>query len=145
MIWRLLIFEIVSLVVVVGVWFGAPYAGITSVLWRLVIIFALLVPPIILIVWNMMRDRRAARGLEAGIREQAKAQQERARPDRRQEVEVLRRLQRGGDRAEEVEDRRRRRRALRAALVHDHRPPRGGKEHRAALLGSQVPLRHRGS
>jgi type VI secretion system protein ImpL len=90
MIWRLLIFELVAVIVVVGVWFGAPLAGITSVGWRLVIILALLLPPIGLIIWKLMSERRAARGLEAGIREQARAQHERARPDRRQEVEVLR-------------------------------------------------------
>jgi len=88
-IWRLLLFEIVALVVVVGVWFGAPLVGITSVLWRVVIILALLLPPIVLIVILRLQERKAASGLEDAIKEQGRVRKEQVRPDRRAEVEEL--------------------------------------------------------
>ncbi len=88
--WRLLIFELVALAITVGIWFGAPLVGITSVLPRVVIILALLLPPVILIVAMRLRDRKAARGLEGAIKEQGRAHEEAARPDRREEIEALR-------------------------------------------------------
>ena len=77
MFWRLLLFELIAVVVVVGVWFGAPLVNITSVLWRLVIIFALLLPPLFVIIWTLLRDRKAASGLESAIKEQGRAHRER--------------------------------------------------------------------
>jgi type VI secretion system protein ImpL len=88
-IWRLLIFEIVAVAVVVGVWFGGPLVGLTSVVWRVVIICALLIPPIAFIIWNFFNQRKAAKGLEHAIKEQGRAHREAVRPDRRAEIEVL--------------------------------------------------------
>ena len=89
MIWRLMLFEAVALIVVAGVWFGARLVGITSVLWRVVIILALLLPPLILFLVLYLRQRRAARGLESEIKAQGRARVETVRPDRRAEVQAL--------------------------------------------------------
>ena len=89
MIWRLLLFEAVALIVVAGVWLGAPLIGIKSVLWRVVIIVALLVPPILLFIYLYLQQRKAAKGLESGIKEQGRARVETVRPDRRAEVQAL--------------------------------------------------------
>jgi type VI secretion system protein ImpL len=88
-VWRLILFEAVALLVVAGVWFGAPLVGITSVLWRIVIILALLIPPIALIVYLHLQQRKAASGLESAIKEQGRARAETVRPDRRAEVQAL--------------------------------------------------------
>lgn len=89
MIWRVLLLELVLVVVVAAVWLLAPLVGITSVLWRLVIIFALLLPPLGYVIWRLIERRRAARGLESAIVEQGRAHQESARPDRQSEIGAL--------------------------------------------------------
>ena len=56
MIWRLLIFELIVVIVVAGVWLLAPLVGIKSVLWRIVIILVLVLPPIILVIWKLLSE-----------------------------------------------------------------------------------------
>jgi type VI secretion system protein ImpL len=87
--WRLLLFELVLVVVIVGIWFGAPLVGIKSVFWRIVIILALIIPPILLIIYNFLKARKASSGLEKEIKDQGKVQQETVRPDRRGEIQEL--------------------------------------------------------
>jgi type VI secretion system protein ImpL len=87
--WRLLIFELVIVAVVIGVWLLAPLVGITSVFWRVVIILALIVPPIALVLWQFFSARKASKGLEDAMKEQGKDQQKTVRPDRRGEIQEL--------------------------------------------------------
>lgn len=87
--WRVLVFELILLLVVVGVWLLAPLVGIKSVLWRVLIILVLLLPPIVLVIWKFLSQRKAAGGLEKAMKEQGRLQQDSVRPDRRDEIKVL--------------------------------------------------------
>jgi len=87
--WKLLLFEVVIILLAVGVWLGAPLIGIKSVVWRILIILALVLPPMIFVLVKFLMARKAAKGLEDGMKEQGLAQQESARPDRQEEILVL--------------------------------------------------------
>ena len=89
MIWRLLLFELIVLIVVAGVWLLAPLVGITSVFWRIVIIAALILPPIIYVIARFIARRRASKGLGTALERQGRQQEESARPDRRDEIRRL--------------------------------------------------------
>ncbi len=89
MIIRFLVFELILVVVVAGVWFLAPLVGITSAFWRIMIILALVIPPIVLIIWNYFSARKASSGLEKALKQQGQAQEDDVRPDRREEIQVL--------------------------------------------------------
>ena len=78
--WKLLLFEVVILLLAVGIWLGAPFVGITSVWLRVLIICALVLPPIIYFIVKAILDRKAAGGLEDGLRQQAANDQAAARP-----------------------------------------------------------------
>ena len=77
---KLLLFEVVVLLLGVGIWIGAPFIGITSVWLRVLIILALVLPPIIYFVVKAILSRKASKGLEDGLKEQAAAGQASARP-----------------------------------------------------------------
>ncbi|MBW2733529.1 MAG: type VI secretion system membrane subunit TssM, partial [Deltaproteobacteria bacterium] len=89
MIWRLLLFELVLVLVVVGVWLLGPLVGIESVAWRVVIILALVLPPIVVVIWKLIARRRADKGLANAMREQGQAHEDNVRPDRKEEINAL--------------------------------------------------------
>jgi type VI secretion system protein ImpL len=86
---RLLLFEVIVLVLGVAIWLGAPFIGIRSVAVRVLIIVALLLPPLVYVLVKFILDRRKAKGLESAIKEQGLAQQKGTRPDRAGEIRVL--------------------------------------------------------
>ena len=55
--WRLLIFELVMVLIVAGVWLLAPLVGIKSVMWRVLIIIGLVLYP--WIGWRPTANNRA--------------------------------------------------------------------------------------
>ena len=77
---KLLLFEVVVLLLGVGIWLGAPFIGITSVWLRVLIILALVLPPIIYFVVKAILSRKASQGLEDGLKQQAADGQASARP-----------------------------------------------------------------
>jgi type VI secretion system protein ImpL len=87
--WRLLLFELVIAAIVAVVWLLGPMVGVKSVAARLIIIFALVIPPIIYVIWRFFSARKDARRLESAIKEQGVQQQKIARPEKQQEVRVL--------------------------------------------------------
>jgi len=87
--WRLLLFELVIAAIVAVVWLLGPYVGIKSVAVRLIIIFALVIPPMVYLIWKFLRARKDARKLESAIKEQGVEQQRGTRPEKQEEVRVL--------------------------------------------------------
>ena len=77
---KIILFEVVVVLLGLGVWFGAPFIGITSVWLRILIILALVLPPVIYFVVKAILSRKAARGLEDGLKQQAADGQASARP-----------------------------------------------------------------
>ena len=89
MIWRILLFELIVVVVVAGVWLLGPIVGIKSVFWRIFIILMLVLPPIVIVLWRFFAGRRAASGLANAMADQGLAHQDQVRPDRRDEINAL--------------------------------------------------------
>ena len=87
--WKLLLFELILVLVVAGVWLLAPLIGITSVLWRVLIILVLVLPPIIVVLVKWWLERRAAKGLAGAMQDQGKEHQESVRPDRQEDIRIL--------------------------------------------------------
>ena len=93
--WRVLLIQLIAILCVglaVGVWKGGPYVGVTSVWLRLLIIAAIVLPPLIYLIYIIVKkimDRKAAKGLEEGMKAQGLAAQQSARPDRAEEIGIL--------------------------------------------------------
>jgi type VI secretion system protein ImpL len=89
MIWRILLFELVLLIVIAGVWLLAPLVGIKSVLWRVVIICLLVLPPIIIVIVKFILSRRRSNNLANAMQAQGIDQEKKARPDHQAEIGEL--------------------------------------------------------
>lgn len=89
MIWKVLLFELAIVIVSAGVWLLAPLVGIESIGWRIVLILALILPPIAIIVWKFVSERQASKKLASAMSAQGAAHEDKIRPDRREEISEL--------------------------------------------------------
>ena len=93
--WKVLLYQLVILICValaVAVWILGPKIGLVAVWLRIVIIAAIVLPPMVYLIYLIFKkiaERKAARGLEDGMKEQGLAHQQGARPDRQEDIAIL--------------------------------------------------------
>ncbi|KAG1175027.1 hypothetical protein G6F35_016604 [Rhizopus arrhizus] len=93
-------------------------------IWVAIVLAGLLVLALLVWVVKRMLARRAAKRVEAMVKDEADKAVASAQPAQRADTEALRQ-----------------RRAVRTALVRDHRQPGGRQEHRDPQFGPAVPVR----
>ena len=93
--WKVILYQLVILVCValaVTVWMLGPKIGLTAVWLRIVIILAIVLPPTVYLcylIFKKLAERKAAKGLEDGMKAQGLAHQQSARPDRQEDIAIL--------------------------------------------------------
>ncbi len=93
--WKVLLYQLVILICValaVTVWILGPKIGLSAVWLRILIISAIVLPPLIYLIYLIFKklaERKAAKGLEDGMKAQGMAHQQSARPDRQEDIAIL--------------------------------------------------------
>ena len=93
--WKVLLYQLVILICValaVTVWILGPKIGLAAVWLRILIIAAIVLPPLIYLIYLIVKklaERKAAKGLEDGMKAQGLAHQQSARPDRQEDIAIL--------------------------------------------------------
>ena len=116
------------LILIALIWFLGPWLGLESLEARLGWIIGVMLFWVLTLLVGQVLARRAGGLLERMLRKQADEAVINASSDKRAEVTLLRQRLLGA--IDTLKNpswfRQRQRRAVRAAVVHDHRPPGGG-------------------